>query len=301
MKNKVAITGSSGFLGGNISLILSQSGCHCFPVKRKTNTSFEDLSSFTECDSIIHLAAKVHDLKGLARKTDFFDSNLELTKEIYDFFLSSNCQRFIFFSSIAAVTSECNDVLLESDHPEPTTLYGKSKLAAEQYILSKSLPKNKRVYILRPSMVHGPNNKGNLNLLVNIIRKGVPYPLGLFKNKRSFTSVDNVSFVVKELLENEIESGIYNLADDTPLSTESIVRMIGDVNNQKARIWNVPCWIVKLAAHLGDGMKLPFNTVRLSKLTDNYIVSNAKIKAAIGKELPVSAEEGLMKTLKSFK
>ncbi|MGK4422647.1 hypothetical protein ACSLVQ_30785, partial [Klebsiella pneumoniae] len=72
------------------------------------------------------------------------------------------------------------------------THYGKSKLLSEQFILSQDIPKGKRVYILRPCMIHGPNNKGNLNLLYEIVKKRIPWPLGMFKNKRSFCSIDNL-------------------------------------------------------------------------------------------------------------
>ena len=83
------------------------------------------------------------------------------------------------------------------------------------YILSKEIPKGKRVYILRPCMIHGPGNKGNLNLLYQLVSKGLPWPLGGFQNQRSFLSVENLCFVIKELLENEsIPSGVYQVADD---------------------------------------------------------------------------------------
>lgn len=58
----------------------------------------------------------------------------------------------------------------------------------------------KQVYILRPCMIHGPGNKGNLNLLYNVVKKGIPWPLGSFENRRSFTSIDNLCYVVEGLL-----------------------------------------------------------------------------------------------------
>ncbi len=181
-------------------------------------------------------------------------------------------------------------------------MYGKSKLAAENYILSKEIPKNKRVYILRPCMIHGPNNKGNLNLLYSFVSKGIPYPFGKFENKRSFVSVDNLCFVINELIDNKnIASGIYNIADDESLSTNQLVSIIGDVVNKKAKILNVPKSLVKLIAKVGDVLPLPVNSERLQKLTENYEVSNLKIKKAMQKNLPLSAEKGLKKQLHHFK
>ena len=68
---------------------------------------------------------------------------------------------------------------------------------------------DKQVYILRPCMIHGSGNKGNLNLLYNVVRKGIPWPLGAFENRRSFTSIDNLCYVVEGLLTKEVGSGIY--------------------------------------------------------------------------------------------
>ena len=77
-------------------------------------------------------------------------------------------------------------------------------------------------------MIHGPNNKGNLNLLYSFVKKNIPYPFGSFENKRSFVSIDNLCFVIKELIENkEIPSGVYNISDDQTLSTNELVRNDG--------------------------------------------------------------------------
>jgi nucleoside-diphosphate-sugar epimerase len=192
--------------------------------------------------------------------------------------------------------------LTEEHLPNPITHYGKSKLLAEQYILSKEIPEGKRVYILRPCMIHGPGNKGNLNLLYQLVSKGIPWPLGAFENKRSFCSIDNLMFFIKELIEREdIPSGVYNVSDDTALSTNEVISILAESQNRKPYIWNVSKSLIQSAAKMGNMLKLPLNEETLNKLTDSYIVSNQKIKLAIGKSLPVSSNEGLLKTFKSFK
>jgi nucleoside-diphosphate-sugar epimerase len=185
--------------------------------------------------------------------------------------------------------------------PNPITHYGKSKLLAEQYILSQQIPDGKRVYILRPCMIHGPGNKGNLNLLYSFVSKGFPWPLGLFENSRSYLSIENLCFIIKELIErDDIPSGVYNVADDVPLSTNDVINMIADSKGKKATILNISQKLIKLLARVGDFLKLPLNSERLQKLTESYIVSNAKIKKALGKQFPVSSEDGLMRTFQSF-
>jgi len=204
-------------------------------------------------------------------------------------------------SSVKAAADEVADILFEDTEAKPKTHYGMSKRQAELYILSKKIPPGKRVYILRPCMIHGPGNKGNLNLLYQLVNKGLPWPLGRFNNLRSFLSIENLCFVIKELLKNEtISSGIYNIADNLPLSTNNLIQIIGQSLGKNPKVLNISTSIVQKIAKLGDSLNLPINTEKLQKLTDNYVVSNEKITAAIDELLPVTSEEGLLRTFKSF-
>lgn len=150
-------------------------------------------------------------------------------------------------------------------------------------------------------MIHGPGNKGNLNLLYGVISKGIPWPLGAFENKRTFTSIDNLSFVIEKLLSTDVQSGIYNISDDDAMSTNELIKVICEAMGKKTRIWNLPSGLIKFGARIGDTLHLPLNTFRLDKLTENYVVSNKKIKEALNIEhMPVDARKGLTKTIKSF-
>ena len=159
----------------------------------------------------------------------------------------------------------------------------------------------KRVYIMRPCMIHGPGNKGNLNLLYGVVSKGIPWPLGAFENRRSFTSIGNLQEVIKGLLTKDAPSGIYHMGDDEALSTNELIEVICSALGKKAHIWNISRSLMNSFAKIGDVLHLPLNTQRMQKLTENYVVSNAKIKAALGmKEMPVRAKDGLRETIKSF-
>jgi len=98
----------------------------------------------------------------------------------------------------------------------------------------------KRVYIMRPCMIHGPGNKGNLNLLYGVVSKGIPWPLGAFENRRSFTSIGNLQEVIKGLLTKDAPSGIYHMGDDEALSTNELIEVICSALGKKAHIWNIP-------------------------------------------------------------
>jgi nucleoside-diphosphate-sugar epimerase len=289
----IYITGSTGFIG--TSLVKSLLGEQIIQYKRS------DTICIGGASSVIHLAGKAHDLKNSLHSDEYYLVNNVFSKIIFDAFLESEAIVFIFLSSVKAVADEVDGFLSEDHIPTPVTHYGKSKLLAEKYILSKDIPKGKRVYILRPCMVHGPGNKGNLNFLYKLTSKGIPWPLGAFDNKRSFCSIDNLLFIIKELIErDDIPTGVYNIADDEPMSTNMLISLIAKSKNRNPVIWRIPQKIMILLAKIGDLTRLPLNSERLEKLTQNYIVSNEKILNAIGKDLPMKATDGMMKTLNSF-
>lgn len=298
----ILITGAFGFVGTNLSRALSATGKHrlsALDISKPPTHSYTVFHTWAELDklsgepldAIIHLAGKAHDTKNTSSAQSYFDINLGLTQKIFDFFLQSDAEKFIFFSSVKAVADTVADeILTEEDNSNPQTPYGKSKLAAEQYILSKPALANKKVYILRPCMIHGSGNKGNLNLLYKLVQKGIPWPLGAFENKRSFTSIDNLAFAIKQIIEKNIAPGIYNMADDDPVSTNQLIEIIAASTGKKVSIWRINQTIISFAARIGDMLHLPLNSERLKKLTESYVVSNQKLKNAFGiKKMPMIA------------
>ncbi|WP_196213616.1 NAD-dependent epimerase/dehydratase family protein [Bacteroides cellulosilyticus] len=322
----ILISGVHGFVGSN--LVIALKGHHSlygldivapekegvvktFAWKDIETTSFP-MQQLPKFDAIIHLAGKAHDTKNQSASQVYFDINTGLTQKIFDFFLESSAKRFIFFSSVkAAADSVVGDMLTEDVIPTPVGPYGESKIAAEEYILSKlrsehgelkvAMQRDKQVYILRPCMIHGPGNKGNLNLLYNVVKKGIPWPLGDFENKRSFTSIDNLCYVVEGLLTKDVASGIYHMGDDEALSTNELIALMCEAMGKEPHIWKMNRKMMEGCAGLGTLLHLPLNTERLRKLTENYVVSNEKIKSALGIDrMPVRAADGIMKTIRSF-
>jgi nucleoside-diphosphate-sugar epimerase len=296
----IFLTGSTGFVGQNLKNYLKKIQIELKCVDREDLCEI-NWTLFERVNVVVHLAGKAHDLKKTSNPEEYYLVNTELTKKVFDTFLESDAEVFITLSSAKAVADEVDGELSEEHIAYPITHYGKSKLLAEQYILSKEIPEGKRVYILRPCMIHGPGNKGNLNLLYKLVSKGIPWPLGAFENKRSFCSIDNLMFIFKELIEREdIPSGVYNVADDAPLSTNEVISILAASQNRMPRIWNISKRLIEFSAKIGNLLKMPLNEERLQKLTDSYVVSNKKLMTAIGKPLPVSSREGLLKTVQSF-
>lgn len=289
----IFVTGGTGFVGCNLLAFLTDD--------HNIETYGRKESLDNNAEVIIHLAGKAHDTKNASLPEEYYQVNSELTKKVYDAFVASEAKVLITLSTVKAVADQVMDELKEDCIPNPGTHYGKSKLLAEQYILSNPIPEGKKVYILRPCIIHGPGNKGNLNLLYNLVSKGFPWPLGSFINKRSFCSIENLCFIIKELVERvDIPSGIYNVADDEPISTNDVILLIAQSQKKQSRTLKINKSFIYALALVGDFLKLPFNSERLQKLTESYVVSNAKIKAVIAKPFPVSTKEGLLKTFQSF-
>lgn len=339
---KILITGVHGFVGSNLVKALSKEhtiyGLDIInPTKEGVRYTFswdylDKEDGLPEVDAIIHLAGKAHDTKNKSAAEVYFKVNTELTKKIFDYFLAhDSIKKFVFFSTAKAAADKVDGVLTEDVVPAPVGPYGESKIAAENYIISKfqdsgfkfqgtskdtenstlatdykqstinSELQTKSVYIFRPCMIHGPGNKGNLNLLYGVVKKGIPWPLGAFENRRTFTSIENICFAVNGVLTKDVPSGIYNMGDDEALSTNELIEEICKSLGKKAHIWKLPKGMMYDVAKIGGVLHLPLDSERLRKLTENYVSSNAKIKKALGVEkMPVDAREGLKVTLESF-
>ncbi len=288
---KILITGSHGFVGTNLIETLSSE----HEIIRWDVRSDDALP---DCDAVIHLAGKAHDVR--CKKEDgrvYFEVNTELTKKIYDAFLRSKAKKFIFFSSIKAKDND--------------TPYAKSKFLAEQYIQEKFRDESlefrdntstssaaKRVYILRPCMIHGKGVKGNLPLLFKYVKKGWPWPLATFENQRSYASMGNVAYVVNELLKKDVVSGTYNICDDESLSTNNLILLMSESLGRKVEMMKIPKGIVRMGAKIGDLIHLPLNMERLEKLTEDNVVDNSDIKIALGiQNMPIKTIDGLKYTI----
>lgn len=307
----ILITGIHGFVGQNLMPYLEAKGHTIYGLGRTGDYVWNDLESdrIPHVDAIIHLAGKAHDTKNQTEADVYFKVNRDLAMKVFAYFMEhQDIKKFIFFSSVKAAADQVvGEILTEDVTPTPKGPYGESKAEAEKQLNDiwkqalSTQTDGRQLYILRPCMMHGPGNKGNLNLLYKVVNAGFPWPLGAFENKRSFCSIQNVCFVVKQLLEQPVESGIYNLADDEALSTNTLVEIIADCLGNKAKIWKFGRTLMTFLAKFGDRLHLPLTTERLGKLTENYIVDNSKIKRALNiDKMPLSAREGLSYTIRCF-
>lgn len=297
----IIITGSSGFVGKNLSFFFQNLEVPVRGLSIRGEFPTDHLLA-GGAKALIHLAGKAHDLQNVARAEEYFHVNRDLTIRIFDDFLQSDIRDFFYFSSVKAAADQVEGVLDENFMENPKTPYGQSKLEAEKYLLAKELPRDKRLFIIRPCMIHGPGNKGNLNLLFKLVEKGIPWPLAAYENQRSFLGIDNLCFLIEQMINKyNVASGVYNFADDSSLSTNDLVNIISSTLGKPLKLWSVSPKIIGTIAKIGDVLPMPLNSERLKKLTESYVVSNQKIKSALGiNKLPFTIEDNIRKTINSF-
>ncbi len=292
-QSKIVIFGATGFVGKHLLSHLENS----------IAVDIRKIDTFSG-DIWINCIGKAHDHKGTATMEDFRKSNVQPVIEISKMFTKSLASLLIHISSIAVVEEFSREEwLTEEATCNPISSYAKSKKEAEVLLLNLKLPEDKKILILRPSMIHGDGDKGNLRQLYTMIAKGIPYPFGAFQNRRSFLSIDNLIWAVEKVIQKKdsISSGIYHIADDNAIPVVDIIKLIGNTTNKKSRILKIPEIFVQLLGKTGDFLPLPINSNKNKKLTSDLLVSNKKLKRVLQIEkLPLSAEEGLQKTIRSF-
>jgi len=293
---RIKVFGGTGFIGKHFL----KSFPNTLAVSLRDTIEFKKDSA----DIFVNFIGKAHDHSGKATEEEYYHANFELVKVIYNEFISSDAKLFIHLSSIAAVEEfGSSDPLIENSKSNPVSFYGKSKRKAEEWLMQQSLPSDKKIIIIRPPMVHGMGDKGNLGLLYTFVSKGVPMPLNIFENKRTFIYIENFMFFMNKILNefDKLSSGIYHISDDESISTKEIIKMMSDLCGKKLlNLW-CPLFIIRIIGCLGDIIPIPIDSKKLKKLTSNLIISNNNIKKVLNiNKLPFTAREGLVKTLSSL-
>ncbi len=302
INHNILIAGASGFIGKNLVDFLKSKN---FKVG---SLSLRDINWKSKINDdynvIINLVGKAHDHKGIATEEDYFTVNYDYTKQLFYEFLRSNVQLFIHISSIASVEEFHSEIeLTETSICNPISFYGKSKFESEKWLLAQDIPEGKKLIILRPPMVHGRGDKGNLGQLFNFLSKGIPYPLNAFDNKRSFISILNFNYFIYQIIihSTELKDKVYHISDDEPLSTKELIGIINKVLGKRNSNILIPKFLINILANIGEILPIPINKKRLKKLTGSLVVSNQKIKEQLKiSKLPQTAAEGIRETIISF-
>jgi nucleoside-diphosphate-sugar epimerase len=280
---KVLFTGANGFLGRNVIPLLREK-----KIQVKTfgtsNTDYvynitNTIVPFDEkFDVIFHAAGKAHSIP--QNKIDeqlFYTVNFDGTKNLCKALEKNIPEYFVFISTVAVYGRDFGEDINENAALEGYTPYAKSKIMAEEFLIDWCKINNVKLFILRPSLIAGPNPPGNLGDMINAVKGGKYFNIAGGKARKSILWVEDFAEITANIMDKT--GGIYNICDDKNPSFKEISDKIANILNKKSPA-SIPYFLAKLIAKAGDllGNKAPINSLRLRKITDSLTFSNEKIK-----------------------
>jgi nucleoside-diphosphate-sugar epimerase len=318
------VTGASGFIGQALVHRLVAEGVSVRatsrhepspgvgPVEWRTLSHADPEAAWHEavsgCDVVIHLAALAHQIgrSAAGRSAEFRHVNVELTRSVARASLAARVKRVVFVSSIAAMCSHSEERVDESRSCEPQDDYGRSKLEAERILDSELSGSVVDWCILRPPLIYGPGNPGNMARLLRLTGSGLPLPLGAIHNQRSFMFIDNLVDAIISVVAHPREiRAAYVVGDDSHFSTPQLVSALAAAGGRTVRMVVVPVGLLKLAGRLGDfaghmlGMNTGIDSYSVERLTSSLPVSSERFRREFSWRPPVDVQSAIARTGKA--
>jgi len=282
------VTGGSGFIGQRLTVALKQLGGEIRVLSREEKSDYDtivcDLQSdvipkeaLTDVEVVYHLAGFAHDLGDATKIKNIYQKvNVDATIRLAKLAVKSNVKKFVFVSSVKAGGSPTFGMCAsEKNQGDPEGVYGKTKREAELKLLKIGKESGMHVSIIRPSLVYGPNAKGNLQLMLSGIKKGWFPPLPETGNKRSMIHVDDLVRVILFVADDDRANGeIFIATDSAPHSSREIYNAMCSVLGKSIPKWNMPKVLFDLASLASPRIKY-----KLNKLLGDECYSSAKLEA----------------------
>ena len=265
-------------------------------------------SALKGINTVVHLAARAHILQDKATdpEAEFLRVNTEGTVNLVKQSIAAGVKRFVFMSSIGAMTSSSDRPLTESSPCQPDTPYGRSKLQAEQALVQLASQSNMTWTVLRPPLVYGAGNPGNMERLIKLVQKGLPLPFGAVKNRRSLVYVGNlVDAIASTLNHPQAANQTFLVSDGEDFSTPELIQKIAANLNHPCHLLSVPSSWLQLGGKLGDTVQnlskkqLPLNTSTIDRLLGNLAIDSSQIQTTLNWQPPFTVDAGLAQTLRS--
>ena len=317
---RVLVTGGTGFIGRHVIRALEARG-HALTIAVRTPESAEtgwqgrhrvvpvgDIcgttdwrSALQDVDAVVHLAAQAH----IADPSDddreeFQRTNVLGTDRLAEQAAASGVRHFVLMSSIGAVTNSSEERVTLDTPCHPSTPYGRSKLASERALTKRASGTPMAWTILRPTLVYGRDNPGNMRRLIALVRLGLPLPIGAIQNRRSFTYVENLADLVAHTLEHPAaENQVFLVADGDDLSTPELVRKIATLSGSRVRILDFPVPLLSGIARSLDAasgalsIRLPTARVAIERLAASLYVDCDDVRNRLDWCPPFGVDEGL--------
>jgi nucleoside-diphosphate-sugar epimerase len=293
----VAVTGADGFIGRNLTKMLSDAG---WTVRPLTRAHVGEIGPDTQwkalvegCDAVVHLAGLAHVQAPDRDQNDalYMRINRDGTRRLGHEAAAAGVRRLIFIST-SKVNGEGDErPYLPSDPPQPSEAYARSKWEAEQNLSQIASSTGLEVVILRPPLIFGPEVKANFLRLMQLVDRGLPLPLGGVRNRRSVLFVDNLGDLIVRCLDHpQARNRMFFAADAAPLSTPDLLRKIGVALDRPARLPAVPPSLLRLGGALLN------RRMEMDRLLGSFVLDTSTTESELGWSPPYSTDSGLKAT-----
>ena len=307
--------GASGFVGTRLlNLLKDYPEYECKNVDLLPSHFFNDLTVIGDvrdqasmdkelegADLVILLAAQHRD--DVTPTTLYYDTNVGGMETTLKAMEKNACRRIIFFSSVAVYG--LNKKNPDEEHPkDPFNHYGKSKWQAEQVLQEwHKTHSDWNINIVRPTVIFGERNRGNVYNLLKQISSGKFLMVGKGDNKKSMAYVGNIVAFVKYMIDN-LTTGynVYNYIDKPDFTMNDLVMLVEKVLNKHIPATHFPYWMGMIGGYCFDllakitGKKLTISSVRVKKFCATTEFNSNKMLNS-GFKAPYTLQEGLSRTL----
>lgn len=329
MERKIIISGANGFVGSHICEVAIKNGFDVCAIVRKRSdlTYLNNLPiQLIEVSSIspMELGRAFRDYKEKNGEPDFFIHNAGLTKakraddftkvnvNLTSYFIEAikhsfpTLKKMVYMSSLAAHgpgNEETMAEITEESRDNPNTLYGKSKLEAEELVKASGIPH----IILRPTGVYGPRDKDYF-LMLKTLMMGVDPQIGLKEQVISFIYVTDLAEAVLETLSDKVINQTFIVSDGNNYTNSQYSALAKKHLEKKAVRLPIPQMLVLIVVKVNEGIRffskktptLNFDKY-LTMKAKNWKCSNKKITSTIGWNPTVNLDEGLERSVNWYK
>jgi UDP-glucose 4-epimerase len=280
--HNILVTGSNGFVGQYF--IKNYAKKYNIKTFSFLNDNFDDLD-LNGVDTVVHLSALVHQMGGVSYE-EYEKINVVQTLELAKKAKESGVKHFVFMSSVKVYGEETNVAYSETTPCKPEDEYGKSKLKAENELLTLESD-DLKVSIIRTPIVYGYGVKANIKNLISLVQKVSVLPFGDIQNRRSMVYIGNLCFFMDVVIEKRL-SGIFLAADDRSVSTTELIELIAHALGKKVYLLRVPFFesFLKL-------LKPTFHKRLFGSLEVDNAQTKQKLFGDIEVTLPYGVEEGI--------
>lgn len=320
-KYRVLITGATGFIGRHFKTYLCDKECDviCSYRGKKPNddnranvfwVNIGEINAKTDWSQALDGVQYVVHIAGVAHRIGYSQEELKVQYDevningvenlIKQVKCSSTIKRFVFLSTLSVYASNIEKKINEKTICDPDNYYGKSKYEAEHIIIKNLISTSIDWSIVRPTLVYGKGNPGNMERLINLIKSGLPLPFSMIKNKRSLLYVGNlVSALYQTMINPEASNKIYLLSDGQDVSTRELVDMIRKAIKKAGITFPLPVTVLRIIGLLGDYMnKINYNkygidSYSIDKIIGSLEVDSSPIRNELSWQPPYSVHEGI--------